>query len=407
MYIPLNLKEGLIDIINQNATTYGFTPDQKSKVLKTSIQLWCFIMDEQIHHYQNKTKSYNNHPFNFFVNIHSGALEKFIMRAGDVRLRYTFFVNLLKDGGFISQNENYSNYAFPMSYKIETSFIKWPFTEVPIELPKSHIYTRKIRTKEDWLEYFPDEKKVIETHYRTNINISKLDEYLYSNLGRTYKYNWENGVKTEVKLDYTKYMYYLNAAFRFKQKDFFFSRPDPEGRFYTSFNNLPKIVRQFCNIDGKSICEIDLKNAQPLFLSYILEHYTFRKDCELGSLWDKLSRKIDKSRELTKVYVMKYIFHPKNNNSVKSGKTYEAMEELYEGLTKMIDEYRNEENMWDVLQKREAHFFIDCMLKHDIDFLPIHDSIAVAIDQSELAKNIIQMELKKSGILGTLDKKCY
>jgi hypothetical protein len=83
------------------------------------------------------------------------------------------------------------------------------------------------------------------------------------------------------------------------------------------------------------------------------------------------------------------------------------MEELYEGLTKMIDEYRNEENMWDVLQKREAHFFIDCMLKHDIDFLPIHDSIAVAIDQSELAKNLIQMELKKSGISGTLDKKCY
>jgi len=407
MYIPLNLKEGLIDMINQDATTYGFTPDQKARVPKLSIGLWCFIMDEQIHKYQIKTKSYHDNPFGFFVNIHSGALEKFSMRAGDIRLRYNFFVELLIRGGYIKKNENYSNYAFPMSYKIETDFIKWPFTEVPIELPKSHIYTRSIRTKEQWIAYFPAEKQIIEAHYDTNINISKLDEFLYSNLGRAYKYNWENGVRTEVILDYQNYMYYLNAAFRFKQKDFFFSRPDKEGRFYTSFNNLPKIVRQFCSIDGKSICELDLKNAQPLFLSYILEHYTFRKDCELGSFWDRLSGKIDKPRELTKVYVMKYVFYPKNNNSVKGGKTYEAMEELYEGLIKMIEDFRNEENMWDTLQKKEASIFVDCMLKHNLKFLPIHDSIAVCMDQSELAKNILQAELKLQGVKGMLDKKCY
>ena len=408
MYIPLNLKEGLIDMINQNELTSGFTPDQKSNVLKLSVQLWCFIQDNQIQQFQVKYHGSHLPPFLLYVNIHSGILEKFNMRAGSIRLRYSWFLDFLKSGNFISVNDNYSNHAFPKSYRIETAFIKWPFTEVPIDIPTHPwYYSRRIKSKEDWVAYFPEEKKIIEAHYDTDINISRLDEFLYSNLGRTYKYNWEDGVKTEVKLDYSNYMYYLNSAFRFKRKDFYFTRPDPEGRFYTSFNNLPKIVRQFVKIDGKDVCEIDLKNAQPLFLSHMLEHYTFRKDCELGCLWDKLSRKINKPREATKVFCMKYIFHSKNNNPVKSGKTYEAFQELYEGLIQMIKDFRDENNIYDILTKRESYFFIDCFSKHDVKFLPIHDSIVVCVEDAEKAKNLIENELKKQGVRGTLEKKYY
>jgi hypothetical protein len=50
---------------------------------------------------------------------------------------------------------------------------------------------------------------------------------------------------------------------------------DEYGRFHTPFTILPKPIRNNClTIEGESLCEIDIPNSQPLFLTKLIQLHT-------------------------------------------------------------------------------------------------------------------------------------
>ena len=372
---PLLLKTRLVEVVAHHQYTIGLSDEIKNKIIHKCIDLWLYIMNSQVRQYNNnfklrkKLESMNLYAFDEPVPIHTTTLSK---RFRIHRLLYyNHFLTILTDINVLEVNDWYKVGNQSKGYKINTKVLNSAYGEIVWIEPTDPTETYKHKTKEDWIKTYPEHQNLIENHYKCLINIEELERELKTKL-----------VLGEIGED--KYFAYLNESLMFNQRYFWFARKDCRGRFYSSFTNLPKVIRKHITLDGSFVCEIDLKNALPLFISYYINHTEFKKDCLQGVLWDKLSERLEVPRERIKTeFFTKIIF---NKEEKRSGYMYNCVERLYPGLYDMILEIKKDRDLYEKYTDLESKIFVSGMKIFEFPYLSIHDCLVVRNIESDKRK---------------------
>ncbi len=165
------------------------------------------------------------------------------------------------------------------------------------------------------------------------------------------------------------------------------------GRVYSSFNSLKKELRQFCFIDGESLCSCDLKSSQPyLFATYLMGKYSTNPDVQRFFnlvteddiyiwLMNKNNEYFEKkiiSREECKPAFYQYLFKKTNRGTNNTQRIIQRdLPELYQIVKEEKREFAfNEDNLANYLQGIESNLFIPvCEALANDGCLSVHDSL--------------------------------
>lgn len=361
---PLLLKDKLIDAIDHGRYTIGFSPELKEKVLQKCLDLWLYILNAQEVQWaknpslREKLKKMNLSPYDEPASISSEALSR---RFRIHRfLYYNHLLDILKEIGAVTIDDWYKVGEQSKSYSIKTDLLKGFYGNIIWDEPNNPIDNHKYRTKQEWIKEYPDHRTLIENHYKCNINLFTLERELCD-------------LKTLGEINEKQYYFYLNLSLKFNGRYIWFSR-NGGGRFYSSFTSLPKIVRKHITLDGDFVCEIDLKNALPLFISYKVDDMSFRKDCLEGVFWDKISKHTNIERDIVKT---KFFTDITYNQTLRRTKLYLGLEELYPGLYNKIEELKSRGNIHEKYTDLESKIFVDGMKGFEFPYLSIHDCLVV------------------------------
>lgn len=193
------------------------------------------------------------------------------------------------------------------------------------------------------------------------------------------------------------------------------------GRLYNSFTNLPKTIRKFLRVEGEPIGELDMANAQAIFLNRIilkrLENVgvnildstrDFIIWSELGKAFEflngKKSFKHGKTRKSFKESFWAMIMD--SNEGSKSNDLYS---QVYELIPQILDEVEaikrgNYKKISHLLQKEESRVIQSCYkeIMNEVTSSTLHDGIYFQISKKDfVVKNVIDV-LRKLEIKCTL-----
>jgi hypothetical protein len=389
IYIPIKVSESIKFTIDKEIDFINLTEKQKFNLNKVLTSLWFFIYNEQ-----RKDEQIVN--FKGFTNIHSDFLKRFRIKIDNKSYHYNKLLTLLKDVNLITINEKFSAGNFSQSYRIETEFLQAKFTEVEIDFDKIF---NNLKNKSYWLKKYPTHSKQIKETYEVKIDLADYIEWLKSNINLELKPIISNGRLETRFLTQDKIYDYINDALMINYDNIWFKVSD-EGRFYNSLTNLSYTALPFIKLKRRKIKELDIANCQPLLLNKFVDNKEYKKDCELGLFYDKLSKEIGTSRNEAKILSYKYIFF--TNKRLKSGKLYDAMEKLYSGLIQQINELRTKIEISKELQKIESDIFVNKISNLDFKMMLRHDAVFVYEEDYDIIKNYIIKEFIKIGLNPTI-----
>jgi len=347
--VPTLLKFKLIDYWNDNYHTKDFTPKNKELLVNSSLDLWSYILNYSIRT-QHSSKKYGN--------ILSSTLEKrYRVNNGTKRIRYTGILKSLIDTQSIEVNDTYSTGKFSKSYRITDQSYNL-LERSSFNLPEDPRDKLQHKSRIDhlnsfaFISYYQEIKPVINYHYDSQINWKELLVDL--------EYQ-----KTLGEINDDEWFLYKNEALKYNQQFFYFSRPTPEGRFYSSLTSLPKKVRKHLYLDCLPTCEIDLRNAVPFFLSHIVDDKLFRQHTSQGIFYDYIADKLKKSRTFAKEFVFQ-IFFGKRRSKIFNN--------IYPHLQEKIWEIGDGKVIFEKTSEIEASIFVPAF---PFPALPIHDCLLV------------------------------
>lgn len=393
----------LLECININVTKEFIQIKEKQKQLFNSklIHLWYTIYSCQVDDYTESLK--------YFTNISRDNLSSFKFNFKCKRYQYNDLINYLVAWGLIEVNHKYrynkdksKHESFTKSYRVKTGFLKnTNMSEVKIDFEKIFGNTRN---KEFWLEKYPNYTSMIQDCYNTTIDLDGFVHWLYENEGMELKYKMIKGSVVMTYLTTERIIRYINQVLKFHYKNLWFKISD-EGRFYSSLTNLPSKSIKFLKLNGKKLVELDVKNCQPLLLSYLINHPAYKIDVENGVFYDKMAKALDLKRVEFKLFSYRYIFFP--NTPLKSGKIYNTLNNHYPGLIGEINNLKKETNLALTLQKLESDIFVQKIGKLPFGKITRHDSVLVLNENSAFFEMCIKKEFSKLGLKVNVEEKKY
>lgn len=334
------------------------------------------------------------------VNLYSLILRK------KYGMNYNYYINYLIDKNFIKMTSNYFVGKKAKTYQIN-------YFDVG-ELMRVRIYDKILLTKysKNYLENSITEynnssisidirRKLVKDIYSVTIDYDKSLKYL-------------DDLKEKKLINNNKYFKNYISINGIKDNHLFF-KFDSYGRFHTNFTILKRHIRQnYLKISGDNVCEIDIKNSQPFFLSYLMKKYkadwTEFEDVEKfffivnnGLIYDDIIDRYSNinDRDEAKVMIYKVLFG-KNDDFKKTSKIFK---ELYPNVYKFIENYKeikgDYKKMSHELQMIESDFIFNNVIKKIIKKVPkiklitIHDSIIYPCSYDKIVKEIFNTELNK------------
>lgn len=187
---------------------------------------------------------------------------------------------------------------------------------------------------------------------------------------------------------------------------------DNYGRMHTNFTILKGFIRKnYLLIDNESVCEIDISNSQPLFLSNLIkysdtkwvdkdEYVLFRELVVRGLYYDYLTTNLKlKDKKSAKDLTYKVFFGQNRNNS-KSDKMFTK---LFPTIHNYIVLYKKDFHNYKILAQHLQRFESDIIfnkivskimiLNPDIRIITIHDSLIVQEKWKETVSKIFYDEI--------------
>jgi len=365
IYKDINLKtDYIINILHELLVKYFFSEDLDS----LKINLWSIILKKKYGMY-----------YNYYINY---LLEKeFIFLVSDYYVNKkakTYRINSSDVSDIIRVNI----YDTVLLNKHSKSYLERSITEynnspIPIDI----------------------RKKLVDDLYHIDIEYDKALNYLEIN---------------KDVLSIQKYYKNLSSIDGIKEKYLFF-KFDSYGRFHSNFTILKKEIRnKYLTIDDHEVCEVDIKNSQPFFLSILMKKYKADwmevKDIERyfyltkeGLIYDDILENFPslETRDNVKLLFYKVLFG-KNGDFKSASKIFS---QLYPSVFQFIKNYK--ESMGDhkimshELQKIESEFIFNTLIGRIIKEVPqcrlftIHDSIIFPCKFREKVNEIFNQELKK------------
>lgn len=323
---------------------------------------------------------------------------------------YSYYIKYLIDEGFITLVSDYFVSKKSKTYKINYFDIG--------SLKRVKIYDKILLKKysKDYLERNITDfnnspiplnirRKLIKDIYSTVIDYNKSLSYL-------------NDLKSKGSIDSNKYYKNLMSINGIKDRHLFF-KFDSYGRLHSNYTILKKEIRkEFLKMDNDDVCELDIKNSQPFFLSLMMKKYIVHwkelEDVERyffvvnnGIIYDDI---LDRYKELdnrkdAKMLVYKVLFGKNLDNSKYS----KIFKKLYPNVYSFIKNYKENKGdhkiMSHELQKIESEFIFNnvvskIMKKNSkIKVISIHDSLIFPCKYEKEVSEIFYKELNKLKII--------
>ena len=348
---------------------------QQTKIPFKGINLKCSYLINIIHELLIKFYFTSNSEIKF--NLSSIILRN---KYGE---HYNYYIEYLCNNGFMSLVSKYYVGKKTNSYKLDSKYvydvIRWKnFDKFLLKKNKDRYDTSITETNRSSIN--PDvREKLIRSLDKIKIDYDGAIEYI------------EN-LKNSNLIDESKYQRNVISIENINLNNIYLNFDD-YGRFHTNFTILKKEIRNdFLTINNEMLCEVDIKNSQPLFFAVILKKQLeyingdTRKYFDLvksGLLYDdiiansKLKKRNDAKELIYKVLFGDNLKANKKINSIFK-KLYPS---VYEYVLEFKENRKNYKELSHELQKMESEFIFNQVIKEIYDTYPdivlftVHDSI--------------------------------
>ena len=179
------------------------------------------------------------------------------------------------------------------------------------------------------------------------------------------------------------------------------------GRVFTNVTNLWKQLRSFLSIDGESVCEVDIRNCQPLLASLLYpdeseERQKYLEVVLAGNFYRYLEkhsgRRYPDYGHLKKL-TFKQVFFGKNSDGTRRPLLRALMKEfpeMYEIITEMKKRHKNRLAL--ALQEKEAfvviHRIVPRLMNLGVPCLTVHDSVICKQCDEQTVWRVMSEELR-------------
>jgi hypothetical protein len=308
------------------------------------------------------------------------------------------FLKNLVDYGVIECDNIYFKNAKSTGYKLKDEFYKEKFKFIKVE-------DKRLNNKLDMNVY--KDKDILLKGSDGYKYVTMWMEQLSINKELSYEYI-EKNITDENKL-YTSIM----VTDIFEQK---FAKKDTTGnRLHNNLTNLPTPLRAFTTINNQQLCQVDIKNSQPLFLYIALRNYNINKTeldkyktvvCETGFyefFAERLNFELtENNRTAFKKKIFGGVLFDKNRSYLSKYET--AFKTEFPEIFNVIRSIKSKkyEEVAIMLQKTESKFIFSCieelmfLTKNEIELLTIHDSICTVVGKEQTVKKVMEEQFEKT-----------
>jgi len=185
--------------------------------------------------------------------------------------------------------------------------------------------------------------------------------------------------------------------------DWYFAKGENSNRFFSNLTGMKRELRQLLRVDGKSLCEIDLANSQPLLLGGVMRKKGIKGIekyldlCETGQIYDYCAAALGISRNKIKIQFLTAMY---GKNAFEFAlKSF--LEREFPSVARYIHNQKAKGvNLAVEMQKAESKLFINKISKRIMEERPdmfaatIHDSILCKPEDEDYVLNIIKNEFE-------------
>ena len=379
------------------------TPKQEKKIIETTYSLFVYILNYK----ENKDHKYADG----YKHIFRKNMLHFQFKLNNKCYHYSDIIGILERANqidvFTAPNKDweykqrYKVGEFPKSYRIiDNNYNNSDIREIEVDI--NLVFSKNKSHKELLKEHENDYtiSNVLINYAKLDINIIAFSKFIAKYKNKLYKKeisriktgdNWVTSTK-KTYMDTIKITDLIVKSVKIKENIYFISRSQ-EGRIYSSFTNLPKIIKPFIYEKGKKnekLKEIDIANCQPGLLAYLFVNEEYKKIVEAGDYYKHFG---DGNAKKMKDKNMFILF-----GKTKLSDTSIQLLSKIDGLADFINEFRNvserNQEMFHILQSMESHIFIDLVSKYcienNITFFTVHDSIMVSEKRCDEVYNYIK-----------------
>lgn len=245
-------------------------------------------------------------------------------------------------------------------------------------------------------------KKLVKDLYSVKLDYKKALDYLIS-------------IRKSGEIDEIKFNKNYCSIENISSDNIFF-KFDSFGRIHTNFTVLKKEIRNnFLSIDGEELCEVDIKNSQPFFLSLLMKDEMMLEKLEskeikryfdlvkLGLVYDDLQQRYSEliDRDDAKQLIYRVFFGPNRENKKECKMFRKVYPEIYDFICEYKSMNKNYRCISHMLQFMESRFIFkgvirELMNKHpEIKIITVHDSLLYQCRYKEIVEGIFYKQLNK------------
>lgn len=189
---------------------------------------------------------------------------------------------------------------------------------------------------------------------------------------------------------------------------------DNFGRMHTNFTILKSFIRKnFLKIDGEEVCEVDIKNSQPLFLTKIVdmcdpglidqhEYNLFKYLAIKGQLYQYLMDefKIQDKSEVKKIIYK--VFFGRNQKTREDKLFKRVFPSIYDFIKFYKDKNGDYRTLAYELQRSESKLIFNNVIKEimicnpEIKLFTVHDSIVYPKKYKNIVESIFYAKLEEA-----------
>jgi hypothetical protein len=210
-------------------------------------------------------------------------LDNVIGRGKKTPRRSVVIKRLLEENGVIEIRGHQSGVK-SQGFRLTEKYTTGEFSRMKLDddiIERIKLYSKGVINNEDEIENTKTYNQLIEqfNNHELKIDILRFNTFL-KKIGKEVFEKIDNTRKNKVynyKSYFNYFGYTLSIIKDIDDKDYFFSIPESNRRFYSNLTSFPKLYRPFLLIDGNGVGEVDIMTSQSYILSTILNERFYKR----------------------------------------------------------------------------------------------------------------------------------
>jgi hypothetical protein len=210
-------------------------------------------------------------------------LDNVIGRGKKTPRRSVVIKRLLEENGVIEIRGHQSGVK-SQGFRLTEKYTTGEFSRMKLDddiIERIKLYSKGVINNEDEIENTKTYNQLIEqfNNHELKIDILRFNTFL-KKIGKEVFEKIDNTRKNKLynyKSYFNYFGYTLSIIKDIDDKDYFFSIPESNRRFYSNLTSFPKLYRPFLLIDGNGVGEVDIMTSQSYILSTILNERFYKR----------------------------------------------------------------------------------------------------------------------------------